>query len=198
MSYTHIKSINQKLKEFSWNHYTYINQFFGDLEVREIIEQAFPHHYITFDHYDDEEFGFHHFITDTRTGYTTCSIGTGVQNTDINENDNLCATYSIMAYFRKKYTHNYKKNQMTMIELCRKIIANRNFRASVNACILTDPQEEKRWEIYRPITRKSRNRKYYVNMEPYSFWNNVIKTLDEWEEYGHLFFIGDGTYTNEN
>tara|TARA_Y100000389_G_C17434972_1_gene504932 strand:- start:1062 stop:1580 length:519 start_codon:yes stop_codon:yes gene_type:complete len=171
---------------------------FGDLEVRDIIEQVFPHHYLTFDHYDDEEFGFHHFITDKRTNYTTCSIGLGVQNTDINNNDNLCATYSIMAYFRKKYTHNYKKNQMIMIELCRKIIANRNFRASVNACILSDPQEPNRWEIYRPITRKSSSRKFYINMEPYSFWSKVNETLDAWEEYGHLFFIGDGTYTNEN
>lgn len=193
-NYSHIKSINTRLYDFSWKHYTYINQFFGDLEVRDIIEAAFPHKYLEFQHYDDPEFGFHHYVVDTRTDDPICSIGLGVQNTDINENDNLCATYSLMSYFRVPFSDDPKVNQMRMISLCHRIIKNKNFRAAVNATILTDPQETKRWEIYRPLTRKSTNRKYYINMNPDTFWNKLQDVLREWEQYGHIFFIGDGKY----
>ena len=33
---------NEKLEEFSLEHFTFINQFFGDETVREVIAEVFP------------------------------------------------------------------------------------------------------------------------------------------------------------
>ena len=194
--YSHIKSINQKLQEFSWDHYTYINQFFGDLEVRDIIENCFPRHYLSFEHYDDPEFGFHHYVVDSRYEDPICSIGAGVQDTDINVNDNMCSTYSLLAYFKIPFSDNSYTNQMKMISLCYKILKNKNFRAAIEAAILTDPEETKRWKSYKRVKRSIRNngRTYYVNMNPDVFWKNVKSVLHKWTEYGHIYFIGDGKY----
>ena len=192
--YAHINSINTKLVKFSWMHYTNINQIFGDLEVRDIIEHVFPNDKIGFEHYTDEEFGFHHYVYDKYTLNTTCSIGEKVQDTSVNVNDNLCATYSILAYFGVPFVADPMENQMNMIRVCRKIINNKRFVASVKAAILTDPQERKRWEIYNRVTEKSRERAYHVNMDPVAFWEKIRGVLDEWEEFGHIFFIGDGTH----
>ncbi len=195
-SYSHIKSINAKLLQFGWTHYTYINQFFGDLEVREIIEQCFHKKDVRFDHYDDDAFGYHHYVINIQHGDVICSIGEGVQNTDININDNLCSTYSLLAYFGVPFSKSSHTNQLQMIAICHRILGDKHFRASVDARILTDPQERKRWENYRP--RNNTNRVFYVKMDSDTFWKKIDNVLDEWSEFGHLYFIGDGKYCGDD
>ncbi len=200
--YSHIKAINPKLISFGWSHFTYINQFFGDLEVRDIIETVFPRATRSFGHYDDEEFGFHHYVVDAGTGTPICSIGEGVQDTDVNENDNLCATYSIMAYFGIPFSTDPVTNQIRMVRICERLINNTRFVAAINAAILTDPQETTRWEIFRAGSGSatsagspgSTGRVHHVNMEPVAFWRKIRTTMNDWENYGHLYFIGDGKY----
>ena len=60
------KCTNKKLDEFSYEHFTYINQIFGDETVREIISENFENDEYSFEvedaDSDDSEKGDHHFL----------------------------------------------------------------------------------------------------------------------------------------
>ena len=67
----------RKLNSFSQKHYTYINQIFGDMAVREVIAEKFPHKYFVFDVAKADEADFdadsdHHFIYDTKNDEYIC------------------------------------------------------------------------------------------------------------------------------
>jgi hypothetical protein len=98
-----------------------------------------------------------------------------------------------MAYFGIPFSPNPVTNQIRMVRICERLIDSTEFVAAINAAILTDPQETTRWEIFRSGTG-STGRIRHVNMDPVAFWRKIRATMSDWENYGHLYFIGDGKY----
>lgn len=93
---------NAKLKIFSFEHLTYINQFFGDLSVRQIIDEVYKKKKYAFgveETGDEFEHSHHHFVINKRSKQVVCSVNQGDQDLNINKNDTLCQSYSLLTYF---------------------------------------------------------------------------------------------------
>lgn len=91
---------NEKLKLFSKLHYTYINQFFGDLTVREMIMEVFPSKtYVLSTIPGTGVFSEtnHHIVYD-KEKKPICSVLKEQQNLKIDKHDTLCQTYSLLNY----------------------------------------------------------------------------------------------------
>jgi hypothetical protein len=84
---------SEKLNEFSKEHYTYINQIFGDETVREIIKEMYTERDWDFaveDANADFEYSNHHVLMkEGKTGEDIkwCSVDEGYQNIFVNKND---------------------------------------------------------------------------------------------------------------
>ena len=114
----------EKLEEFSKQHFTYINQIFGDATVREIIEEEYPTTY-KFEVEEtgaDFDFSFHHTVKDRDDDHVICSVAEGYQDIYKNKNDTLCQSYSLMNYFDIEIPVDKKEKQMVMIQMYRDII----------------------------------------------------------------------------
>lgn len=180
---------DEKLNEFSHEHYTYINQIFGDLTVREIISEVFPNKKYIFDAVEsgaEFEGSYHHVLINTKTNEEVCSVDNGYQNIYINKNDNLCQSYSLLTYFNENIHPDQKQRQMDMIKMYRNILNNKKFIKNFKD-IIKPKKKEDMWKI-------SNNNNSTVHMK-YDM-NNILKkikdVLDNWEEYGYYYFIGEG------
>jgi hypothetical protein len=181
-------------KKFSLDHYTYINQIFGDQTVREIIKEVFPNPMFEFKvELADEEFDYsdHHVLYNTKTKKTICSSNSGVQNTNKNINDSLCQSYSLLTYFGLPIGNNRRLRQNRMIEMYRMLLGDSEFMNIVNRDILKNPANKKIWTNYADPHPHSKNTTF-VNMSRPHLVKNIRKTLDDWEEYGYMYFIGTG------
>lgn len=185
------------LKQFGLMHYTFINQIFGDRTVREIIEEVYPSTKFKFKVDANRDHGYHHVLLD-KTGKKICSINDGYQDIDVNVNDTLCQSYSIMNYLgisfpKTRYTQ-YKKDefyeqqtirQITMIKMYRDVISNPLFRRKFNGLYYTH---------WRDYTKSIRGKfKFDKNLTCNQLLKIVQKTLDDWQSYGYRYYIGSGT-----
>jgi hypothetical protein len=174
----------EKLLEFSLNHYTYINQIFGDLNIREIIETIYPNPRFrfetqTFTNVDDQETQ-HHVLLDTITNEFVCSVDKGDQ---YRPNDTLCQSYSLLYYFKVKIDKNEKKKQIQMVKMYRKILSNDKFIYELSQFI---HPKNKSWKNYTTSKLTNLcNKKTTVD----DIINKMHQTLNEWEEYGYKYFI---------
>ncbi len=199
------KCTPKKLSDFSKKHFTYINQIFGDATVREIIEEEYPttYKFSVEETGADFEFSFHHTVRDKEEGHIICSVNDGYQDIYKNKNDTLCQSYSLMNYFDIEIPDDKKDKQMAMIQMYRDIINGTldgfdsvDFKNILNREILSLSSNRHLWRNY--VTNHG-----FVNMNKKTFFNNINKTLDEWEDYGYWFFIGKGNcpkhenYTSE-
>jgi hypothetical protein len=196
MSNEDIKCNNRELEEFSHEHYTYINQFFGDETVRKIITKIFPNkNYIMaiekanedFEHVNDEEEpSMHHFLykKNGKEKEKICSGINGYQNMDINKNDTLCQSYSLLTYLNKDIDPDQKERQMDMITMYRDIIDNEKFKTEINDLMF--PGNNKRWKISGTEPPK------YINPNREEILAKIKEVLDKWESYGYYYFIGNG------
>ena len=184
----------EKLEMFSKRHYTYINQIFGDATVRQIIEEEYPTTY-KFEVEEtgvDFEFSFHHTVKDKDDGHILCSVDEGYQDIYKNKNDTLCQTYSLMNYFDIDIPDDKKERQMEMIKMYRDILDGTldnfdaiDFKDILNREILSVNANKKLWRNF--VTGRG-----FISMNKKTFFDNIYKTLDEWEDYGYWFFIGKG------
>jgi hypothetical protein len=195
----------EKLDAFSKKHYTYINQIFGDATVRQIIEEEYPTTY-KFEVEEtgvDFEFSFHHTVKDKEDGHILCSVDEGYQDIYKNKNDTLCQTYSLMNYFDIDIPDDKKERQMEMIKMYRDILNGTldnfdaiDFKDILNREILSVKANKQLWRNF--VTNRG-----FISMNKKTFFDNISKTLDEWEDYGYWFFIGKGNcpkhanYTSE-
>ncbi len=185
------KCTQRKLDNFSQKHYTYINQLFGDMAVREIIAEKFPDKYRIFDVAKADEADFdadsdHHFIYDTKNDEYICSVQRGYQDTSKNVNDTLCQSYSLMSYFRIKIAPTRKRRQMDMIKMFRTLLADVDFIMFLDRDLISHKKNKKLWKDYT----KSENK--YIIMDINHILENIKNVLDDWESYGYHFFIGKG------
>lgn len=213
MSFSKIKAncSAQKLLDLSKKHYTYINQIFGDAGVRQIIEEEYPTTWEFKVAKAGPEFGnsFHHTVRDREDpGLIICSGIDGVQDLTKNVNDTLCQSYSLMNFFEipiqlseekgklKQIYH--ETNQRAMVQMYRDLLNGNienyegiDFKEILTNEILSDKRNKKLWRNF--ITGKGN-----LNMNPEVLFKNIEDTLDEWEDYGYWFFIGNGECPTHN
>ena len=181
---------DKDLQIFSFNHYTYINQIFGDQTVRQIISEVFPNKLLQFGvEKTDEEFenSHHHILINKNTNEIICSVNSGFQNLDVNENDTLCQSYSLLTYFNKDIDESQLQRQMDMINLYRRIIKNKKFLQEFKSIII--PENINIWIDYSISTEKD---KKYIEMNKRHIIKKINTVLDDWENYGYWYFIRDG------
>ena len=202
------------LKEFSREHYTFINQIFGDLSVRkELVSKILsenPKIKLRVEKTGDEfENSSHHYVKQytgskleevpkgsrksTRVQEPEpkvieiwerrCSVDDGLQNLKVNINDTLCQSYSLLTYFGIKIVKDSIINQMNMIQIYRTILSNEDFIGKLDEVI--NSSNKKLW-----IDHSSAKR--YIKMNKINILKKINKVLDDWENYGYWYFIGDG------
>ena len=180
----------EKLEAFSWRHFTYINQIFGDQSVREIISEVYPSEEYSFKVEAGEgvfEGTNHHVLSSKKQG-TLCSVETGNQNTDVDVNDNLCQSYSLLSYFKIRIPKSKKAKQMSMVKMYRtKLLDNKEFVDKLDDVIFP-----KNKGVWMDNTRTPKDT-YPLKMNKADILDQIRKTLDEWESYGYNHFIGTGT-----
>lgn len=134
------KITNEDLDKFGIDHYSFINQIFGDESLRGWIMYLYPNpKYILEVEKADGNFdrdSEHHYVFNKITEEKICSVDTlEIQNTKTNKNDTLCQSYSLLYYFgliddRIKNTFDFnnqddmKNIQMKMIKMYKDIINN--------------------------------------------------------------------------
>ena len=181
----------RKLLNFSKKHYTYINQIFGDISVREIIKEIYPNDKFNFvvlkangqDNFENHS--LHHVLEYVKSGRHLCSVQQKHQDLKKNLNDTLCQSYSLMNYFGIKISRVRRKKQEDMVRMYKTLLNNDDFVKKLNDDILTNNKNKKIWVDYSNPTQ-------YLDMNVNNLVKNINKVLDNWNDYGYNYFIGDG------
>jgi len=176
-------SDNIRLEKFSKEHFTFINQFFGDQTVREVIAQVFPNENYRFE-IEEYETSHHHLLYDIQKKRTVCSFKSKVQNMNIDINDTLCQSYSLLTFFNLKIDKDKVKRQMDMINMYEAILKSKDFRKTLEDTI---DIPNRAWIDYRTEGNPQ------LTLQKSSFYSAIKRTLNHWREYGYWFFIGQGT-----
>lgn len=199
------------LDKYSLEHYTFINQIFGDATVREIIEKIFRNkknkNYKFFPEEVPEhglfERGYHHILVNKKNISETlyCSVTSRHQVPHKNIHDTLCQTYSMMKYLDKpldeifddeslKLRKKMFKIHYEMIKMYRELIENKRFIKEFNTIdFINTFEDDGRTKTFRNFTRKGNPA---LNLSSEKILENIKKLLDKWEMYGYWHFIGTG------
>ena len=199
----------QNVDLFSFEHLTYINQIFGDERIREIITESYaPRDWYFAVVPTGEEFenSSHHVLKkEGKNGETDiwCSVDKRFQNTNINKNDTLCQSYSLMKYLNKHIYNNMKKRQKEMIKMYRNIMVRPDFKEGLQERVEEMNKKIKKLnkktkkktnpDIWRDYTLK---KKTYLNKDFTTLYDEILSILDKWEKYGYWYFIKDGKCPN--
>ena len=183
---------NEKLREFSHESYRYINQIFGDITVRQIISEVFPnkkYKFVVKPGGEEYHNSFHHALLNNRNKKIVCSGDRGYQNTNINENDTLCQSYSLLTYLNKPIDPDQKQRQMDMIQMYREILSNPSFLKELDN-VINDKRNKKLWKVDPEVN----DPRYvvFIKMDTEQILKDIHDVLDKWEKYGYLFYIGNG------
>jgi hypothetical protein len=177
----------EKLKIFGLEHYTYINQIFGDISVREIITEVFPsspkYKFKALVGEGAFEGSYHHVLKYGKK--TVCSVEAGHQNIDVDVNDTLCQSYSLLSYFNIEIPTNKKDKQIAMVKMYRNMLSNPKFILALDDVIHSG--NSSLWIDYT-IPGDSTN----LRMVKADILNSVRKVLKDWESFGYYYFIGEG------
>ena len=196
------------LEDFSMDHYTYINQIFGDQTLRKFIAEMpknrfsnlfpgskpFPrveYGIVTTEGFESED----HHVVDLGKDGTWCSVDSDTfQDITINKNDTLCQSYSLLKSFGglEGYVadagnaEQHKEIQLRMIALYTRII-------NVKPPSGRSPTLFKKWlEKYDLSEWDNNDNEPLSRMKPDEIIRNIKRVLDEWNDYGYYYFIGDG------
>jgi len=190
---------NEKLIIFGRAHYSYINSIFGDQTVRSIIQEIMkkPGKLVVQSSGVEFENSFHHVFKAGKTmASIICSGKERYQAIDIDENDTLCQSYSLMAYLGIPFdktpsdeatVEQKRSKHMSMIAMYRDLLNNEKFVELFNTDI-TYPEE---WIDSIDDTNK------FPIITRYKTGPEILKVvkkvLDIWEKYGWMYYVGDGT-----
>lgn len=177
---------DEKIGKFAMEHYTYINQIFGDLSLREIIAELYPNEkydFLAVESGEDFEGSYHHVLKDKKTGKQKCSVDDGFQNLEENENDTLCQSYSLLSYFGTKISKDHKDRQMDMIEMYRNLLSKKKFINALDDIIYSGNKNY--WHDYS-------NKGKYIKMNKDEIIHKIREVLTDWKKFGYWYFTGDG------
>jgi hypothetical protein len=133
-----------------------------------------------------------------------CSVEYGYQDLEVDVNDTLCQSYSLMAYLdvdfdgtpSKEATREQKYNKhLSMIKMYRMILANKAFVREFNK-IVKDPDNEELWE-----DTVDEGQEFFMiekYKRPAVLISKIKKVLEIWERWGWQYFVGDGTCEKKN
>jgi hypothetical protein len=201
---------NEKLVEFGKRHYTYINQFFGNQDVRDMISAEFNNPKYEFDVEKVTEGHFagtdHHRLKVVKDGGIdeyVCSVDDGHQNTDKDKNDNLCQSYSLLSYFGIHIPEDKREQQMAMISLYRYLITNPIFKENFKKLLFgLYQQKDGTYSHFNDAEPENRLHDYTLAGDPIieikdrdtprHLLTRISHTLKQWEKYGYHYFIGNG------
>jgi len=186
----------ENLQKFGFEHYTYINQFFGDLTVRNMIQEVYPSKIFTMKAIPaSSEFdsGYHHILKNRKGDDLWCSVDTAhIQDPRVHKNDTLCQSYTLLKLFDKPVAEGLsdeaqKERQMEMIALYREILSNEKLLKKFN--------EELPWpyEHWKDFTRTGKLFTIEQMPDTATFLIKIKETLNTWKSFGYHYFIGDGT-----
>jgi hypothetical protein len=194
-----LESSKNYLNVFSRAHMSYINQIFGDQTVRIIIQEIFqnPGTLIVEDGGPAFMDSNHHVYV-TEAGKKVCSVEMGYQNLNVDINDTLCQSYSLMSYLNIPFDKTSsitaspskkKARQMTMINMYRTILNNEQFiNAFSNEIVFEDNDDL--WQDSVNHKKTFLMIKKFKNAAP--IIKNIHRVLDIWEDYGWCYFINNG------
>jgi hypothetical protein len=196
---------NAKLVIFSRAHMSYINQIFGDISVREIIQEIgsqinIKGKLVVLDADETFENSAHHIYQPGKTAKRlVCSVDEGYQNINVDINDNLCQSYSLMNYFKLPFDktpsdkadiiQKYSKH-VAMITMYRGLLENEEFVEKIISEII---QKENN-ELWTDTT-DDKNEFYLIEKYrriPKKIFENIERVLNIWEDYGWQYFVEDG------
>lgn len=203
---------NKILEDFSRHQFTFINQIFGDREIRQFIRDKYPERKARFDFKVVKLQGYeHHIVEETipievkepeeipgkrkrkqvspqhkTKKVKLCSVASNYQNWNVNENDMLCQSYSLLAFFEIDINDIDQENrQKTMVAMYRTIISEigeDNFLKKLET-------RKGDWKDYR---ESSADPTEMTNVTNDAILDGINKTLHDWETFGYHYFIGDG------
>jgi hypothetical protein len=192
---------NEKLKIFGRAHYCYINQIFGDQSVRSIIQEVItnPGKLVVEPSGPEFENSFHHVFKSGRTKASiVCSANHGYQDIEVDLNDTLCQSYSLMSYLQIPFdktpsedaTIEQKRSKhMSMITMYRTILNNKVFIKTFNNDLIFEKNNEL-WQDTIDNTHE------FNIIEKYKTGDKILKVIERvlniWEKYGWMYFIQDG------
>ena len=194
---------NDKLIIFSRAHYSYINQIFGDLYVREIIQQIYKNKKGLKGTLISEESTagpfigtWHHMFKLNRK--EICSVNEEYQNVTVDVNDTLCQSYSLMNFMQIPFDKTpsitatikqKKEKQMAMIGMYRQLLSDPKFIKTVSDEIM-HPANDKLWSDSVDDDHPFYILERYKNIS--DIIQNIQQVLDVWEKYGWQYFIKKG------
>ena len=134
----------------------------------------------------------------SQEGKNICSVKLGYQNLNVDINDTLCQSYSLLKYLQMPFDETpsktatiaiKKERQMTMINMYRIILNNEQFIKAfseeivfeTNNTLWTDSVNHKK-EFF--MIKKFKNAVPIIK--------NIHRVLDIWEDYGWCYFVGNG------
>lgn len=194
---------NKHLENFGKKHLTYINQIFGDMTVREIISEVFPNKQYVFKVERAGE-GFeentdHHILYDVSNNQAICSTklkcnGHICQDIRRDINDTLCQSYSLLVYRNKKIKRGKRERQIEMVRMYREILNNEMFIYKFNKEILSNYQNIGIWSNFT----KNADGLRPLDMDEQKIIYQIHDALNKWEDYGYMYFIGEGKVIYNN
>ena len=197
------KCTEDALKLFGKDHYTYINQIFGDLTVRQIIKEIYAPrdwNFVAIPQTEGRFRGSYHHVLEKKGKngeiIQWCSVDEEFQ-VDINENDTLCQSYTLLKYLNKPIDKNMKKRQMEMVKMYRNILKRDDFKKELRGMI--EIMKKKIKKIKRKNNPTLWKDYTYDKPEPYLnkdfdvLYAEIQSVLEKWEKYGYLYYIKDGT-----
>jgi len=186
---------DRNLVIFGRAHYSYINQIFGDITVRAIIQEVMKKKgkLLVEEAGQDFEHSYHHVFMDKKK---VCSADEGYQNIHVDTNDTLCQSYSLLSYLKLPFdktpsdtatVEQKHSKHMAMIAMYRALLKNKKFVKHFSDQIVFDENNA----LWKDTIGKSFN-----IIEHYKTGLNIIeaieKVIDVWESYGWMYFIGKG------
>tara|TARA_E500000331_G_scaffold81441_1_gene76969 strand:+ start:282 stop:899 length:618 start_codon:yes stop_codon:yes gene_type:complete len=196
------KCTKNALELFGNDHYTYINQIFGDETVRQIIKESYAPrdwNFVVIPGEGDFLGSDHHVLEKKgKNGEIIqwCSEDEGFQKTKINKNDTLCQSYSLLKYLNKPIDKNMKERQMEMIKMYRNILSRDHFKKEFKKVYNQMKQLIKKTKIDNHpgiwIDYTYEEPEPYLNKEFNALYAEIHNTLDTWENYGYSYFIKKG------
>ena len=132
-----------------------------------------------------ENNSLHHVLEYVKSGRQLCSVQQKHQDLTKNLNDTLCQSYSLMNYFGIKISRVRRKKQEDMVRMYKTLLNNDEFVKKLNDDILTNKKNKKIWVDYSKP-------KKYLDMNVNNLVKNINMVLDNWNDYGYNYFIGDG------
>jgi len=137
----------KKINIFSCEHFTYINQIFGDIGVRSIIQEpeflqgVDTHNWRLVAEPGTESFvGTYHHVLNREAGNGIekwCSVDERMQKPKANPNDTLCQSYSLLKYLEYNPKKNWKSEtlQKKMVNMYRDILKNPYFKEQLREIV---------------------------------------------------------------